>query len=318
MRLCFRKHPTRQLRYKLIGFSWFLWFILFTIDGLPLQSSESSRRSRLPYLSSAAAPRAVLWGTFAPNQRPTTTTTTEWFGRAEVLESRHATDGTPENLRRRTVVEGTLTRIGIPWICGVSVQGKRLQTSSDSSVKWVFDWSSCTAKSHVLPPEVGILQLVSVQGSGDVDVFSTDAHHFPLQLCKLDSTRYIYWVLSWFHSQEVSRHAENFPSFESFWIIPSSIQYFKTLSHPKNAGKAALLNLFFFGVYIWTRFLQTCLLPLILVEMGSDIHGCPGDPMLTIQQLLCQDRGQTLKLRLEGGGAKFVQVNTTCCPCGHW
>ena len=32
---------------------------------------------------------------------------------------------------------------------------------------------------HVFPPEVGILQLVSVQGSRDVDVFSADADHLP-------------------------------------------------------------------------------------------------------------------------------------------
>lgn len=58
----------------------FLWFI----DGLPLQSSESTRDplwfARLPYLSNAAAPRAVLWGTLAARPpRPS------WphFGRSE-------------------------------------------------------------------------------------------------------------------------------------------------------------------------------------------------------------------------------------------
>lgn len=30
---------------------------------------------------------------------------------------------------------------------------------------------------HVFPPEVGILQLVSVQRSRDIDVFSADADH---------------------------------------------------------------------------------------------------------------------------------------------
>ena len=32
---------------------------------------------------------------------------------------------------------------------------------------------------HVFPPEVGILQLVSVQRSRDIDVFSADADHLP-------------------------------------------------------------------------------------------------------------------------------------------
>ena len=34
---------------------------------------------------------------------------------------------------------------------------------------------------HVFPPEVGVLQLVSVQRSRDIDVFSADADHLPTE-----------------------------------------------------------------------------------------------------------------------------------------
>ena len=80
MRLCFRKHPTRQLRYKLIGFSWFLWFILLTDYHFNLLNRAGDSlgfptcQVQLHHEQSCEGPLL--------NQRPTTQPTTEWFGRA--------------------------------------------------------------------------------------------------------------------------------------------------------------------------------------------------------------------------------------------
>ena len=161
----------------------------------------------------------------------------------------------------------------------------------------------------MLPPEVGILQLVSVQGSGDVDVFSTDAHHFPLQLCKLDSTRYILGILG-----SLSKIISACFELPIIRIIPSSIQ---SLNITKCAGKAAKKPVAWGIFERFELFLQTCLLLIFWVTWWTRRYpalGSHADHSTTPWP------GQRPDLEVEVEGwdrAKFMQVNTTCCR-GQW
>ena len=49
---------------------------------------------------------------------------------------------------------------------------------------------------HVLPPEVGILQLVAVQRPRDVDVLRADAHHVPQPSRSQGGMRFVRWYWS--------------------------------------------------------------------------------------------------------------------------
>ena len=184
-----------------------------------------------------------------------------------------------------------------------SLVQRSVSTEKDFKSDWrvsvwlVFGGRVNTAKSHVLPPEVGILQLVSVQGSRDVDVFSTDADHFPLQLCRLHSTRYILWVLSREPLSRIISVPIFHPILEHF-LNNSPPQ--QTCSFEKAAKKHLLLGVYFnvalklvgvspFGCWVW------------LVDFPTVTSWIPWprqDPMLTIQQLLGQDWGQTWSCRV--------------------